>query len=211
MIYLPIKKKQPLKSPKKDLSTLPYQNFFTYKNVYIPKLKKMKTYIKLPALVIIFTFIVCCTNNNRKNKAYQKETTTIILDTYDTNNYNNLKNDPTYLVWTFRLVNNEDINDYVYESSPFLTISLDSTFVLINTGCNYYIGECSFDNNIIKFEKIKLKEEICPIDALEREIIYMLESSNHYLINKNDFILFNNDKPIGLLTKDTTNFNYIYP
>ena len=172
----------------------------------------MKTYLKLPVLVIIFTFILCCTNNKQNNKTNQKETTSIIFDTYDTiYNYKHLKNDSTYLVWTFRLVNNEDINDYVYESSPFLTISLDSTFALINTGCNYYISECYFNNNIIKFEKIKIKEEICPIDALEREIIYMLESSNHYLINNNNLILFNNDKPIGLLTKDTINLNYIYP
>ena len=66
-------------------------------------------------------------------------------------------------------------------------------------------------NNSKNLIRIKIKEEVCPIDALEREIVYMLESSNHYLLNDNNFVLFTNEHPIGLLTKDTINCNYIYP
>ncbi|WP_407454456.1 META domain-containing protein [Methanobrevibacter sp.] len=130
--------------------------------------------------------------------------------TYITDSTDYSSNDTNCIVWSFLTINNEGVDSYIYENLPFLVFSLDSSFIMINTGCNYYIGECTFDNNNVKFEKIKIKEEICPIDALEREIVYMLESSNHYILNENNFILFRNDYPIGLLTKDTINYNCIY-
>lgn len=174
----------------------------------------MKTHLNLLTLVILFITITCCTNtNNKPNKVLINES--IVIDIDSTNNINTsnyFNNDSSCIVWTFLTINNEDVNDYVYETPPFLAFSLDSAFIIINTGCNYYIGECStLNNNKVKFERIKIKEEVCPIDALEREIVYMLESSNHYLLNDNNLILFTNDHPIGLLTKDTINCNYIYP
>ena len=171
----------------------------------------MKTLLKLFILATLLPTIVHCTNNNNKstNNTSFKEETIISIDT--SNHTNFLNNDTTYIVWSFKFVNNEPINDYIYQNSPFLIFSLDSTFILINSGCNYYTGECSLNNNYVKFEKIKIKEEICPIDALEREIVYMLESSNHYTLNNNTLTLFKSDNPIGLLTIDTINFNYIYP
>ena len=149
--------------------------------------------------------LVCCTNINNKSKNTPSEVITISIDTSvfveeDSIYFNN---DTSNIVWSFKTINNNDVNNYIFENYPFLIFSLDSTFALINTGCNIYIGECTFSNNNIKFEKIKIKEEICPIDALEREIVYMLESSNHYLLNNNNLILFTNDFPIGLLTIDT--------
>lgn len=171
----------------------------------------MKTLLKLFILATLLPTIVHCTNNNNKstNNTSFKEEAIISIDT--SNHTNFLNNDTTYIVWSFKFVNNEPINDYIYQNSPFLIFSLDSTFILINSGCNYYTGECSLNNNYVKFEKIKIKEEICPIDALEREIVYMLESSNHYTLNNNTLTLFKSDNPIGLLTIDTINFNYIYP
>jgi heat shock protein HslJ len=174
----------------------------------------MKTHLRLLILVIISITITCCTNiNNKPNKVLINES--IVITTDSANNINTtscINNDSCCIVWSFLTINNEDVNDYVYETPPFLTFSLDSAFIIINTGCNYYIGECTLNNNNIKFERIKIKDElICPIDALEREIVYMLESSNHYLLNDNNFVLFTNEHPIGLLTKDTINCNYIYP
>ena len=174
----------------------------------------MKTHLNLLTLVILFITITCCTNtNNKTNKVLIDES--IVIDIDSTNNINTsnyFNNDSSCIVWTFLTINNEDVNDYIYETPPFLTFSLDSAFIIINTGCNYYIGECTLNNNNIKFERIKIKDElICPIDALEREIVYMLESSNHYLLNDNNFVLFTNEHPIGLLTKDTITCNYVYP
>lgn len=171
----------------------------------------MKTLLKLFILATLLPTIVHCTNSNNKstNNTSFKEEAIISIDT--SNHTIFLNNDTTYIVWSFKFVNNEPINDYIYLNSPFLIFSLDSTFILINSGCNYYTGECTLNNNHVKFEKIKIKEEICPIDALEREIVYMLESSNHYTLNNNTLTLFKSDNPIGLLTIDTINFNYIYP
>ena len=173
----------------------------------------MKTHLNLLTLVILSITITCCTNtNNKPNKVLIDES--IIIDIDSTNNINTsnyFNHDSTCIVWTFLTINNEDVNNYVYETPPFLTFSLDSAFIMINTGCNYYIGECTFNGNNVKFERVKIKEEVCPIDALEREIVYMLESSNHYLLNGNNFVLFTKDHPIGLLIKDTINCNYIYP
>ena len=165
----------------------------------------MKTHLKTALLALLLYSIANCTNtNNKTNNASFKEDATIIIDTSATfEDYTSLNNDTSNIVWSFQSINNNDINNYIFENSPFLIFSLDSTFALINTGCNIYIGECTFSNNNIRFEKIKIKEEICPIDALEREIVYMLESSNHYILNNNNLILFTNDYPIGLLTIDT--------
>ena len=177
------------------------------------KERNMKTLLRLLTLVILSITITCCTNtNNKPNKVLINESIVIDLDsTNNINTSNYFNNDSSCIVWTFLTINNEDVNDYIYETPPFLTFSLDSAFIIINTGCNYYIGECTLNNNNIKFERIKIKEEVCPIDALEREIVYMLESSNHYLLNDNNLILFTNYHPIGLLTKDTINCNYVYP
>ena len=165
----------------------------------------MKTHLKTPLLSMLLLSIISCTNTtNKTSKTSIKEDVTITIDTSTSvEDYVYLNNDTTNLVWNFKSINNNDVNNYIFENYPFLIFSLDSTFALINTGCNVYIGECTFSNNNIKFEKIKIKEEICPIDALEREIVYMLESSNHYLLNNNNLILFTNDFPIGLLTIDT--------
>ena len=165
----------------------------------------MKTHLKTLLLAMLLLSLVCCTNINNKSKNTPSEVITISIDTSvfveeDSIYFNN---DTSNIVWSFKTINNNDVNNYIFENYPFLIFSLDSTFALINTGCNIYIGECTFSNNNIKFEKIKIKEEICPIDALEREIVYMLESSNHYLLNNNNLILFTNDFPIGLLTIDT--------
>ena len=165
----------------------------------------MKTHLKTPLLALLLFSIASCTNtNNKTNNTSFKEDVTIIIDTSATiEDYASLNNYTSNIVWSFQSINNNDVNNYIFENYPFIIFSLDSTFALINTGCNIYIGECTFSNNNIKFEKIKIKEEICPIDALEREIVYMLESSNHYLLNNNNLILFTNDFPIGLLTIDT--------
>ena len=165
----------------------------------------MKTHLKTLLLAMLLLSIISCTNTtNKTGKTSIKEDVTITIDSSTSiEDYVYLNNDTTNLVWSFKSINNNDVNNYIFENYPFLIFSLDSTFALINTGCNIYIGECTFNNNNIKFEKIKIKEEICPIDALEREIVYMLESSNHYLLNNNNLILFTNDFPIGLLTIDT--------
>ncbi len=168
----------------------------------------MKTLFKLSVLVILFSSIVCCSNTTNNPNIILTEDTTISVDTSSINDWSN--NDTTYIVWTFKSINNENLSDYIYENIPFLTFSLDSNFVMINAGCNFYIGECTFNYNNIKFEKIRLKEEVCPIDALEREIIYMLESSNTYSKDNNNLILFSNNYPIGLLTIDTIIFSKIY-
>ena len=173
----------------------------------------MKTHLKLLIIVILSIQFTCCTNiKNKPNKVTIEESIVINIDSANNINTTNcIYNDSSCIVWTFLTVNNEGVNDYIYETPPFLAFSLDSAFIIINTGCNYYIGECTLNNNKVKFERIKIKEEVCPIDALEREIVYMLESSNHYLLNDNNFVLFTNEHPIGLLTKDTINCNYIYP
>ena len=164
----------------------------------------MKTHLKTVLLALLLYSTASCTNtNNKTNNASFKEDVTIIIDTSATIEYASLNNDTSNIVWSFQSINNNDVNNYIFENYPFIIFSSDSTFALINTGCNIYIGECTFSNNNIKFEKIKIKEEVCPIDALEREIVYMLESSNHYLLNNNNLILFTNDFPIGLLTIDT--------
>ena len=169
----------------------------------------MKTLLKLPIIVMLLATTICCTNsNNKSNTISFKEEVIINIDT--SNNTSNLgysSNDSSNIVWSFKFVNNIDANEFIYETPPFLIFSLDSSFILINTGCNYYIGECSINGNNVKFKKIRIKEEICPIDALEREIVYMLESCNYYYIDNNNLILFKNDYPIGLLTIDTINFN----
>lgn len=169
----------------------------------------MKTLLKTPLLALLLFLIISCTNtNNRNSNTSLKEEVTIIIDTSASiDDYVYLNNDTNNVVWSFQSINNNDVNNYIFENYPYLIFSLDSTFALINTGCNIYIGECRFSNNNIKFEKIKIKEEVCTIDALEREIVYMLESSNHYLLNNNSLILFTNDFPIGLLTIDTINYN----
>lgn len=164
----------------------------------------MKTLFKIPALVTVLFFMVCCTNTPNKQTILLTENVTISIDTISPTT-NNSNNDTCNIVWNFITINNEDINNYIFENTPFMIFSLDSTFALINTGCNFYIGECSFDYNNIKFGKIRIKDEICPIDALEREIVYMLESCNSYSIIDNNMILFKNDYPIGLLTIDTIN------
>ena len=166
----------------------------------------MKTHLKTSLLAMLLLSLVCCTNTaNKTANTSSNEVITISIDTsfFMENDSIYFNNDTSYVVWSFKTINNNDVNNYIFENYPFLIFSLDSTFALINTGCNIYIGECAFSNNNIKFEKIKIKEEICPIDALEREIVYMLESSDHYLLNNNKLILFTNDFPIGLLTIDT--------
>ena len=210
------KKIKLLKSLKKGIYQPTPPNFFINKmfTIQTKKRRHMKTLLKLLILVTLSITLACCTNtNNKPSKVIIDESFVINIDSannINTSNYFN--NDSTCIVWTFLTINNEGVNDYVYETPPFLAFSLDSAFIIINTGCNYYIGECStLNNNKVKFERIKIKEEVCPIDALEREIVYMLESSNHYLLNDNNLILFTNDHPIGLLTKDTINCNYIYP
>lgn len=185
--------------------TLP--KLFPELNVYFSnkKLLKMKTHLKTPLLSILLFSIVCCTNTTNKTGITSLKEDIIINDTsIYIKDYVDQNTDTTNIIWSFKSINNNDVNDYIFENYPFLIFSLDSTFVLINAGCNIYIGECTFSNsNNVKFEKIKIKDEICPIDALEREIVYMLESSNNYLLNNNNLILFKNDYPIGLLTIDT--------
>ena len=168
----------------------------------------MKTHLKTSLLAMLLLSLVCCTNTSNKTATTpSKEVITISIDTSSFTEDDSIyfNNDTSNIVWSFKTINNNDINSYIFENYPFLIFSLDSTFVLINAGCNIYIGECTFSNNNIKFEKIKIKEEVCPIDALEREIVYMLESSNNYLLNDGNLILFTNDYPIGLLTIDTIN------
>ncbi len=171
----------------------------------------MKALLKTPLLALLLVIIVCCTNTTNKPTTLPlKDDIIISIDTSTIFDYIYPNTDMTNVVWNFKYINNSDVNKYIFENYPFLVFSLDSTFVLINAGCNIYIGECAFNNNRIKFEKIKIKEEICPIDALEREIVYMLESSNNYLLNNGSLILFKNDYPIGLLTTDSTS-NSITP
>jgi hypothetical protein len=98
----------------------------------------MKTHLNLLTLVILSITITCCTNtNNKPNKVLINES--IVIDIDSTNNINTsnyFNNDSSCIVWTFLTINNEDVNDYVYETPPFLTFSLDSAFIMINTGCN---------------------------------------------------------------------------
>ena len=91
------------------------------------KERNMKTLLRLLTLVILFITITCCTNtNNKPNKVLINES--IVIDIDSTNNINTsnyFNNDSSCIVWTFLTINNEDVNDYVYETPPFLTFSLD--------------------------------------------------------------------------------------
>lgn len=155
----------------------------------------MKTLLKLSVTAIFFAFTTLqCTNTNNKAN-------TIILDEKIS-----ISNDTTVLtteiksnMWGFNIVNNKDVNQYNYEKYPFMIFSIDSSFVLINSGCNIYIGECTFNpGQKVSFDKIRIKEEICPIGALEREIIYMLDITNNYSLNNDTLILYNNENPVGI-------------
>lgn len=163
----------------------------------------MKTQFKILAIAILFiATTLCCTNSNNKPVSFLLEEETITTDSKDTSI---IINEIWSTAWYFQSINSNNINSYIYETSPFLIISTDSSHVMINSGCNIYIGECSFEpNSNIYFDKIKIKDEICPVDALEREIVYTLEISDNYYMDSNNIILYNKNKPICLLTKNKT-------
>ena len=54
--------------------------------------------------------------------------------------------------------------------------------------------------NTIK--KILIKEETCPTNTLESEIIYILSITNNYIMNQNNLYLFHNYKPTGIFNKE---------
>lgn len=168
----------------------------------------MKTRLTILLVSFIFAFcIMSCTNTKKNDNIILKEKI-IINDTLISNDStippaNNKLCDVT---WEFIFVNGENVNNYIYTNIPYVIFSNDSSYILINGGCNTYIGECKIkQDNRIKFDNIIIKEEKYPIDALEREIIYCLASSNNYLLNNNNLTLLHNDKPIGFLVTNSEN------
>lgn len=163
---------------------------------------KTKLAILLTSSVLAFN-IIQCTNTKNNDTIIMKEKI-IINDTITNNTLLSptiANNEICNTIWEFNSVNGDNINDYIYENIPYIVFSNDSSYVLINGGCNVYIGECSIkNNNEIKFNKIEIKDEICPIEALEREIIYALSLSNNYSLNNNYLTLFNNNIPTAFLT-----------
>lgn len=163
---------------------------------------KTKLTILLASSVLVFCILQCTNTKNNESILIKEKITindTIISDlpSQPTNTNNELCN----TIWEFSYVNGENINNYIYEYTPYIIISNDSTYILINGGCNIYIGECFIKgNNEIKFNKITINEENCPIDALEREIIYALTLSNNYSQNNNKLILFNNNTPTAFFS-----------
>lgn len=162
----------------------------------------MKNVLKLLSIVILITSSLRCTNNNNKpNTVFISEETLTYNDTSGKADAPSPIVSSQNNIWEFKSVNNENIENYIYETTPFLMFSIDSSYIFINTGCNTYIGECKFKNNQeISFDKIFMKEEICPIDALEREIVYMLDITDSYSIDDNNLILYNKRNPIGYLS-----------
>ena len=163
---------------------------------------KTKLAILLTSSVLAFN-IIQCTNTKNNDTIIMKEK--IIINDTITNNTllppTIANNEICNTIWEFNSVNGDNINDYIYENIPYIVFSNDSSYVLINGGCNVYIGECSIkNNNEIKFNNIEIKDEICPIEALDREIIYALSLSNNYSLNNNYLTLFNNNIPTAFLT-----------
>ena len=168
----------------------------------------MKT--KLTILLISSALVFCilqCTNTKKNDNILIKEKI-IINDTINNEHPTPptvTNNELCNTIWGFSIVNGESINNYIHEYiTPYLIISNDSSYILINTGCNIYIGECIIkDNNEINFNKITINEENCPIDALEREIIYALTLSNNYSQNNNNLILYHGNTPTAFLSINT--------
>lgn len=158
----------------------------------------MQTLLKFLAITTLILPTLCCTNSNNKPSTFLLSEEIITYnDTSSTPKTETIQNN----IWEFKIINNEDIDKYIYESSPFLVFSIDSSYIFINSGCNTYLGECQFEKNQkISFDKINIKDEICPIDALEREIIYMLDITSKYSLNNNNLTLYNKSVPIGLLS-----------
>ncbi len=168
----------------------------------------MKNLFKIIIAAILLLQLIRCENsNNKPNAILLSEEITITSDTI-TNLNDSLSQFQTPTdIWEFISVNDHNLNNYVYETIPYLIFSIDSSYVFINSGCNTYIGECKFEQNQkISFDKILIKDENCPINALEREIIYMLDISDYYLLNNNNLILYSKDIPIGFLNRKQTVF-----
>lgn len=163
----------------------------------------MKTKLTLLLASSALALIISqCTNTQKNDNIIIKEKIiikdTVVNDTPLPPTITN--NELCNTIWEFYSVNGNNINNYIYENIPYIVLSNDSSYILINGGCNLYIGECSIENNNeIKFNKIRIKDESCPIEALEREIIYALTLSNNYSLNNSNLTLFNNNTPTAFL------------
>ena len=156
-------------------------------------------------LALMLSTTLCCTNMN--NKTETVITQTDVLISTDTSIITNLKiqtdNSIIDKKWYFYIINGNSIEQYITESIPYMIISNDSSYIYMDSGCNIYIGECEIkSNDKIAFKRIRIKDEICLIDALEREIVYMLDRTDHYRMNNNTLLLHNNNNTIGFLTTD---------
>ena len=175
---------------------------------------KIKTNMKTKALLVLTSTLIIlnaiyCTNNKKNPNVILEEK--IIIDTSTQAPYSNQATIPTYpdnTIWEFISVNGEIVNDFTHEYTPYIIFSNNSSYVYINSGCNIYIGECYFkQNNEIKIDRISIKDEICPINALEREIVYMLTLCNGYIADSTSLVLFHDDTTIGILHSRKDNFS----
>ena len=93
----------------------------------IKKQVKMKTHLKTALLALLLFSIASCTNtNNKTTNASFKEDVTIIIDTSASiEDYDYPNNDTSNIVWSFQSINNNDVNNYIFENYPFLIFSLD--------------------------------------------------------------------------------------
>lgn len=158
----------------------------------------MKTLLKLSIFTtsIVLISLQCTDNKNKPKNVILKEEVYISYDS------STIIDDIESITWYFKTINNESISKYTDEpTSPFMLFSIDTSFILINSGCNIYIGECTIHpNDKIHFDRIRLKEEICPINALEREIIYMLDITDKYSLYNDTLLLYNKNNLIGVLS-----------
>lgn len=155
--------------------------------------------------ILLIASTLSCTNNKKSENVILKEKVTLSYINPEKANDSLLKEEIIIneISWHFQTLNRDSINSDNYMTTPTLTFSIDSTYVLLNSGCNTYIGDCYFKTNQrIKFDKIKIKEEKCPIGSLERDIIYALETCNNYFIDENNLYLLYNDKIVANLTSE---------
>lgn len=158
----------------------------------------MKTnYLKILSFILSVLLMSACTNpTDKPNVILTSEeiiqTTSPSLQAVTDSNISNT-------TWHLRKLNNEDVCMYETISIPYIIFSYDSLFILGNSGCNDFIGECIIqNNNTIDIYNIKNKEQYYPANALERELIYSLDISDYYWIENDTLILYHQNTPVGI-------------
>ena len=154
------------------------------------------TFLKTISFTLSIFFISGCTNTaNQPTTIFTSEEIVENITPTTSHTFSNNINDVT---WVLKKLNNKNVYDYEAIYDPYIIFSYDSLFIFGNSGCNEFIGECNIQNNTIDIFDIKNKEQYYPANALERELIYMLDISDNYIIKNDTLFLFHRNTPVGL-------------